>query len=135
MKEILITVFVFTFISNNNLKAQTLQDSILAINFSHYINKPIDSLINVLPASHDSIFTGAGSSIFVGATVIVRYGNSNIWVNISPGTHNYYTPLNAAHNPPHIAWPLASVRKENTWKIVVWGLSNLPLREICCGAD
>ena len=135
MKEILITVFVFTFISNNNLKAQTLQDSILAINFSQYINKPIDSLINILPSSYDSIYTRAGSSTFVGATVILEYSHPFMMVYIYPGTHNFYTPLNAAHNPPHIAWPLASVRKENIYRIVVLDNSDLPLREICCGDD
>ncbi|MFT3950219.1 MAG: hypothetical protein QM763_24855 [Agriterribacter sp.] len=117
-------------------KSQTLKDSLLAINYTYYFNKPIDSLLQALPHSYDSIYTSAGSSAFVGATVIVNYGNMRPTVCIYPGTHNYYTPLNAAQNPPHIAWPLNLVRKENTWMIVLFSFDAgdpWPLQEICCG--
>jgi len=135
MKKIFFLIITLIVFNKSNIYAQTLKDSILAINFSHYIDKPIDSLINVLPASYDSIYTRAGCSIFVGATVILEYSNPYIWVYVSPGSHNYYTPLNAAKQPAHIAWPLASVRKERIWKIEVLDDGDLPLREICCGTD
>ncbi|MBK8711074.1 MAG: hypothetical protein IPL97_04175 [Niastella sp.] len=135
MKKIFFLIITLIVFNKSNLSAQTLKDSILAINFSHYIDKPIDSLINVLPASYDSIYTRAGSSIFVGAKVVVNYSHADIWVYIYPVSHNYFTPLNAAKQPAHIAWPFTSVRKEKVWKIVVWSLSNMPLREICCGTD
>ena len=128
-------MMLFVLISTTeDIKAQTYRDSILSINFNYYLDKPIDSLINMLPNSYDSIYTRAGSSTFVGATVILEYsGLNNTWVYIYPGTHDYFTPLNAAHNPPHIAWPLSLVRKEKAWKIIVWGLEAEPLIEICCG--
>lgn len=133
MKKYFTVVMVFISCSLN-VKAQTLRDSILNIDFNYYLNKPIDSLINKLPASYDSIYTRAGGSTFVGATVIAEYGNSNnIWVYIYPGSHDYFAPVNAAHNPPHIAWPLNLVKKEKAWRIIVWGLEDERLIEICCG--
>ena len=131
MKKALVIICLTFF--TGYVKAQTLKDSILAVNFSYYLNKPIDSLISALPASYDSVYTRAGSSTFMGATVVLEYSHPYMWVYISPGSHNYFTPLNAAHKPPHIAWPLNLVRKEKTWKIQILDDSDLPVREICCG--
>jgi len=132
MKKIFWILLVF-FISIEGIKAQTVRDSILAVNFTYYLDKPIDSLINKLPTTYDSIYTRAGSSTFKGAKIVLKYSNSNTWVYIYPGTHDYFTPLNSPYNPPHIAWPLHLVRKEKTWMVVVWGLEAEPLVEICCG--
>lgn len=130
MKQIFFLILVLFALSG---KSQTLKDSLLAINYSYYLNKPIDSLLQALPQSYDSVYTRAGSSTFVGATVIINYGDTHPTVYIYPGSHYYYTPLNSDHLPPHIAWPLNQVRKETVWKIVVWSLAAEPLREICCG--
>lgn len=131
MKKIFIAIFML--LSINDTKAQALQDTLLRINFNQYLNKPIDSLLMALPNSYDSIYTRAGSSFFVGAVIVVNYGHSNIWVYIYPGTQDFFTPLNASHNPPHIAWPLHLVRKEKAWKMSIRGLGAQPLVEICCG--
>jgi len=133
MKKLIITIILIGCI--NTIKAQSVKDSILNINLVQYIDKPMDSLISRLPYSYDSMFTRSSSSMFVGAKIIICYSNPNLWIYIYPGSHNYYTPINAAHNPPHIAWPLASVRKEKIWRIVVLDTSDFPLRDICCGTD
>ncbi len=132
MKKYFIVVFVLISWSLN-VKAQTFRDSILAIDFNYYLNKPIDSLVNKLPFTYDSVYTRAGGSTFVGAKIVLRYSNPDTWIYIYPGSHDYFTPVNAAHNPPHIAWPLNLVKKEKAWRIIVWGLEAEPLIEICCG--
>lgn len=58
-----------------NAKSQTLKDSLLNIDLHYYLNKPIDSLLAVLSQSYDSIYTRAGGSTFIGATIILRYSN------------------------------------------------------------
>ena len=100
-----------------NTNAQTLKDSLLNINLDYYLNKPIDSLLAVLPPSYDSIYTGAGSSFFVGATVIVSY--EDFTVKIFPSTHSYFNPLNHPYQPANIAWPLHLVRKELMFSVVI----------------
>ena len=58
-------------------KSQTLKDTLLSIQYESYLNKPIDSLLQILPQSYDSVYTRSGSSIFVGAIVSVRYSSRN----------------------------------------------------------
>lgn len=133
MKKIFILFLIFVSVLCFNAKSQTLKDSLLNIDLYYYLNKPIDSLLAVLPQSYDSIYTRAGGSTFVGATIILRYSNPDTWVYIYPGTHDFFTPLNSPYRPPHIAWPLHLVRKEKAWRIIIWGIEAEPLREICCG--
>lgn len=114
-----------------NAKSQTLKDSLLNIDLYYYLNKPIDSLLAVIPQSYDSIYTSASSSLFVGATVLVSYDDFTI--KIFPSTHSYFIPLNNPYQPPSIAWPLQLVRKELMFGVVITSYLPLdlwPLKEV-----
>ncbi|HRD56835.1 MAG TPA: hypothetical protein PK504_02240 [Ferruginibacter sp.] len=133
MKYILL-LSAFIFYQKTN--AQTLKDSLMNINYHYYLNKPIDSLLQALPQSYDSIYTRAGSSAFVGATVVVDYGTMKPMVYITPGTKNYFTPANPSHQPPSIAWPINLVKQEQTWQVTIYSLffsDPWPLKQVCCG--
>jgi hypothetical protein len=127
MRSILL---ILIFFSTVKAKSQSLQDTLLSINANYYLDKPIDSLLNVLPMSYDSIYTRAGSSTFVGAKIVLDYSSRNLWVYIYPYTHVFYTPLNREHTLPHIAWPLNQVRKEKIGRIIIWSMDALPLRDV-----
>jgi len=86
MKSIFLIIL---FVSSVTVKSQTLRDSLLSINLNYYLDKPVDSLLNVLPSFYDSIYTRSGSSMFVGATVILNCSSKFLWVNIYPYTHNF----------------------------------------------
>ena len=114
-------------------KSQTLKDTLLSIQYESYLNKPIDSLLQILPQSYDGVYTRSGSSIFVGAIVSVAYCTDSIWIDILPGTHNFFIPLNSTFKPANLAWPLQQVKHELTWSVIVWSLNPndpYPLLEI-----
>jgi hypothetical protein len=106
-----------------------LNDSLVSINLSHYINKPIDSLIVNLPRSHDSLIVGPDETMFNGARLIINYSSRvqgqtlGYIITIWPNTRNFITRKNPQNLPFAEAWPLELLKKENIGQVEIIGPS------------
>lgn len=128
-KYIILVVLSCSF--QKNIYSQTLKDSLLSINYNYYLGKPIDSLLAVIPQSYDRMFTASGSSMFVGATIVVSYGSRDLWLYIWPSTNNYFIRPRQPGLTIEQTWPLNNVRKELLESIEISSsVSPWPLKEV-----
>ena len=65
-----------------------IKDSIMAINFSAYIGKPIDSLIAVLPKRYEKKYVTSGGIPIRGEYLIIEYTKS-LGITIRKSTRNF----------------------------------------------
>ena len=104
------------------VKAQeSLENKLLQLNLNALINKPIDSLLTKLPFPADTtLYIGAGSSIFFGASLSVSYLNNQYTVYIIPRDIQYITLSNPNRLPNYQAWPLHLLRKEKLGSVTIY---------------
>lgn len=125
--------FILIFISfsfQKTIYSQTLKDSLLSINYNYYLGKPIDSLLAVIPQSYDRMFTASGSSMFVGAKIVVSYQSRDLWLYIWPSTNTYFIRPRQPGLTISQTWPLNNVRRELLGSIEVSNsISPWPLKE------
>lgn len=115
MKKLVVLLCVLIVFSGIKVIAQT-QDSnltaLLSINESSYINKPLDSIINVLPSGYiKMVVYGVRRTA---RKVTVLYPNS-VWIELHVREFTHMNPED--YNK---AWNLSLMRKENLFKSVIY---------------
>jgi len=108
------------------LNAQTLHDSLMAMDLNYYLNKPIDSFLTHLPQTYDSIKVASGNTITQGVQVVIFYtrnvDSSNFHIiSVWPNTANHITVLNTQNLPSSQKWPLSLLKQENAGYIEIVG--------------
>lgn len=127
--QIIIAFFALSTIIFPSKAQSGLNDSLLLINLSYYINKPIDSLIANLPPSYDSLIVGPDETMFNGAKLVINYSNHTprqalgFIITVWPNTHNYINRKNSQNLPFAEAWPITLLRKENVGQVEIIGPS------------
>jgi hypothetical protein len=125
----ILLLFILSIMVYNSEAQSGLNDSLVSINLSYYLNKPIDSLIKNLPPSHDSLIVGPDETMFNGARLIINYNNREqgqtlgYIITIWPNTRNFINRKNPQNLPFAEAWPLELLKKESIGQVEIIGPS------------
>lgn len=115
MIKIFVLFSLMTILSSEKATAQT-QDStlnaLLAINETLFINKPLDSLIYVLPS--DSIEMKIFGHSKTARKVSILYPN-RVWIELHVREFTHMNPAD-----PNRVWNISQMRKEKLFKTVIY---------------
>ena len=117
IKNLLIVALSFVFL--NNSKAQTIQSQLTSLDLPALINKPIDSLIAVIPTGYTEIIVTSGCNVFLAGGVVISYPN-NFCIDIAAKDFQFVTQHNVNHLQPSVAWPVALMRQEKIGSIRIY---------------
>jgi hypothetical protein len=101
---------------------QALCDKLQNLPIASYLNKPMDTILAHLPQGYDTAFDiGPTCNINKGAMLQVYYPNQFLVDIFITDAHfiNIHQVISAT-NPPHVAWPLALLRKEKVGSVIIY---------------
>lgn len=104
----------------NTTKAQSsIQTQLTSLNLTSLLNKPIDSLIAIIPAGYTEITVTSGCNVFLAGGVIISYPN-NFSIDISAKDFQFVTRSNINRLQPALAWPVNLMRKEKIGSVKIY---------------
>lgn len=115
MYKYLLTVLIYICVSNQKANCQTNDSTVnqlLSINSALFLNKPLDSIIQVLPAGYTGmkIFGIRNTARFLR----LLYPNK-VWIELHVRQFNYMNPVDGNNS-----WNIAQIRKENLQAIKIY---------------
>ena len=103
--------FLFSCIQSQAQHPDTTLNQLLAINASHYINKPLDSIISVLPDGYTQLRVSGWRK--TARFITVSYPNK-LWIELHVRQFSYMNPV----DPNHV-WDINLMRLENLHHISI----------------
>jgi len=117
MKKASILLFLLASIAlTKKVTAQTdpnLQ-AILLVNDSLFTNKPLDSIISILPTGYISMKIRSGGHYHTAKFLRILYSNK-VWIELYVEDFNFMNPVDSNRN-----WNLTLMRKENLDRVSVY---------------
>lgn len=108
------TLIITSLVLLNSTKAQTLYNSLSALNLNHYASLPVDSFLHAIPQSYNFMKIFGSLKTDRARGLIIYYpDNTNIW--IKPKTYNYMQMYDANR-----IWNLDLFKKETASFIIVY---------------
>jgi hypothetical protein len=117
--KILIVAGLSFGIMNNTIAQTSIQSQLTNLNLAALLNKPIDSLIAVIPAGYTEIMVTSGCNAFLAGGIVITYPN-NFCIDISAKDFQFVTRHNVNHLQPAIAWPVNLMRKEKIGSVTIY---------------
>lgn len=117
MKKYIFLISILTISFINKINGQTPDstvNSLLAMNESQYINKPLDSIITNLPAGYDQIKILSGGHLYTARKIRIRYPNE-VYIELHVRQYTHMNPVDSNR-----IWDIALMRQENLYKTVIY---------------
>lgn len=89
-------------------------NALMAINESHYIGKPLDSIIAVLPAGYIEMKIIASTHRYTARKIRVKYANE-VWIELHVREFTHMNPRDENR-----IWNITLMRKEKLYKTVIY---------------
>lgn len=117
MKKYIFLILILTVSFANQSKGQTSDstvNSLLAINENQYINKPLDSIINILPSGYNQIKIFSGGHLYTARKVRLRYPNE-VYIELHVRHFTHMNPVDTNR-----VWDISLMRQENLYRTVIY---------------
>lgn len=115
-KYIFLLIVTVAFISKQSSSQTTdsTVNALLAIDESQFINKPLDSIIAVLPSGYISMKIYSGGHQYTARCLSLLYPN-RVWIDLHVRSFTHMSPVDT-----NKVWNISQMRQENLYKTVIY---------------
>jgi len=116
MKKLFLLIIVFSSLSkrSSSQTADTTVNALLAIDESHFINKPLDSIMAVLPPGYIQIRIFSGGHQYTARKIGVLYPN-RVWIDLHVREFTNMNPVDTNR-----VWDITLMRREKLFRTAIY---------------
>jgi hypothetical protein len=106
--------FFFAIVESEAQPSDSTLNALLAIEESQFINKPLDSIINVIPPGYNQIKVISGGHLYTARKLRIRYPDQ-VYIELHVRDFNYMNPVDTNR-----IWDIALMKKEKLYRTVIY---------------